>query len=112
MISINTGFTSPEKMTGLSVVSACSLGASRSELIASGLSGSIAARPVNLSALPVRERPVLVSDERPTEAPEAGVATAQALAYAFAATGAEAKKQTKHHTMWAFRGLEPWSDPA
>lgn len=31
---------------------------------------------------------------------------AQAHAYAFAATGAGAAKQT-HHTMWAFRGPEP-----
>ncbi|NEE43794.1 hypothetical protein G3M55_04120, partial [Streptomyces sp. SID8455] len=65
---------------------------------------------LSLPILPVvRER-----NERPIEAPAAAVAKdAQAQAYAFAAAGAGAKKQTQHHhTMWAFRGPEPWSDPA
>ncbi|MFE4368815.1 hypothetical protein ACFRMN_11350 [Streptomyces sp. NPDC056835] len=114
MISINASFIDTAKMTDLSVVSVCPLGFSRSELIASGLSGASAGRPAGLSALPVRKRVVEILDrnERPTKALEAGVAAAEAKAYAFAATGAEAKKQTQHHTMWAFRGLEPWSDPA
>jgi hypothetical protein len=82
-----------------------------------GLSAALAVRPVVLSGLPqsglpVRERTVLECDERPAKALEAGVAAAEAQAYAFAATGAETKTQTQHHTMWAFRGLEPWSDPA
>ncbi|MFJ5682855.1 hypothetical protein [Streptomyces sp. NPDC093099] len=112
MISIYASFISTAKMTDPSVVSVCPLGFSRSELIASGLSGASAVRPAGLSALPVRERVgnVLERNERPSEALEAGVA--EAKAYAFAATGAETKKQTQHHTMWAFRGLEPWSDPA
>nr|WP_237540669.1 hypothetical protein [Streptomyces sp. SID4917] len=92
-------------MTDRSVVSACSLGFSGSELIGSGLSGVFAVRPAALSGLPVGVR-----NERPTKALEAGVAAAAAKAYAFAATGAETK-QTQHHLMWAFRGLEPWSDP-
>ncbi|MFE4534322.1 hypothetical protein ACFRKB_04505 [Streptomyces scopuliridis] len=115
MISINASFISTAKMTDLSVVSVCPLGFSRSELIASGLSGASAVRPAGLlSALPVRKRAVnvLERNERPTKALEAGVAAAEAKAYAFAATGAGATKQTQHHTMWAFRGLEPWSDPA
>jgi len=38
---------------------------------------------------------------------------AQAQAYAFTAAGAGSRKQTtQHHLMWAFRGPEPWSDPA
>ncbi|MFI2312832.1 hypothetical protein [Streptomyces sp. CB00072] len=99
-----------QKMTDLSVVSACSLGLTRSaaaSLHATGLSGISAARPLSPASLPVtRER-----NERPIEAPAAAVAQAQA--YAFAAAGAGAKKQTQqHHTMWAFRGPEPWSDPA
>ncbi|WP_405984863.1 hypothetical protein [Streptomyces sp. NBC_00872] len=107
MISINrSNFVSTDKMTDPSVVSACSLGFSGSELIGSGLSGVSAVRPVSLSGLPVRER-----NERPTKALEAAVAKAAAKAYAFAATGAETKQQTQHHLMWAFRGLEPWSDP-
>jgi hypothetical protein len=75
-----------------------------------GLSGIRAVRPassVSLAGLPVRER-----NERPTKALEAAVA-AQAQAYAFTATGAGFRKQTtQHHLMWAFRGPEPWSDPA
>ncbi|MFD6474447.1 hypothetical protein ACFWEH_13220 [Streptomyces anulatus] len=102
-----------QKMTDLSVVSACSLGLTRSSvasLRATGLSGISAVRPLSLVSLPVtRER-----NERPIEAPAAAVAkAAQAQAYAFAAAGAGAKKQKQqHHTMWAFRGPEPWSDPA
>ncbi|WP_046502871.1 hypothetical protein [Streptomyces odonnellii] len=108
MISIkNINFVSTDKMTDRSVVSACPLGFSGSELIASGLSGFTAVRPAALSGLPAGVR-----DERPTKALEAGVAAAAAKAYAFAATGAETKRQTQHHTMWAFRGLDPWSDPA
>ncbi|MGW6285952.1 MULTISPECIES: hypothetical protein [unclassified Streptomyces] len=102
-----------QKMTDLSVVSACSLGLTRSSvasLRATGLSGISAVRPLSLVSLPVtRER-----NERPIEAPAAAVAkAAQAHAYAFAAAGAGAEKQTQqHHMMWAFRGPEPWSDPA
>ncbi|MFE4453366.1 hypothetical protein [Streptomyces sp. NPDC056796] len=101
------------KMTDPSVVSTCSLGLARSsELSLRGISASgvSAARLLPLAALPVRER-----NERPTQAPEAAVVKGQASAYAFAAAaaGAGAKKQTtQHHTMWAFRGPEPWSDPA
>ncbi|QNE75079.1 hypothetical protein F0344_11095 [Streptomyces finlayi] len=114
MISI----ISTSKVTDLSVVSAYSLGlacSSESLLRGTGLSGISAARPLSPAALlPVmRER-----NERPIEAPAAAVAKGQAPAYAFAAVGAGAKKQTtqhqttQHHTMWAFRGPEPWSDPA
>jgi hypothetical protein len=112
VISIDAGFISTAKMIDLSVVSGCLLGFSGSELTGSGLSGVLVGGAFGLPGLPTRERPVLARNERPTEAREAVVATAQAKAYAFAATGAEAKKQTQHHTMWAFRGLEPWSDPA
>ncbi|MEU0097441.1 hypothetical protein [Streptomyces sp. NPDC006267] len=101
-----------QKMTDLSVVSACSLGLTRSSvasLHATGLSGISAARPLSLASLPVTRE----CNERPIEAPAAAVAkAAQAQVYAFAAAGAGAKKQTQHHTMWAFRGPEPWSDPA
>ncbi|MFE2978945.1 hypothetical protein [Streptomyces sp. NPDC059258] len=101
-----------QKMTDLSVVSACSLGLTRSSvasLHATGLSGISAVRPLSPASLPVtRER-----NERPIEAPAAVAKAAQAQAYAFAAAGAGIKKQTQqHHTMWAFRGPEPWSDPA
>jgi hypothetical protein len=51
---------------------------------------------------------------RPTQAP-AVAAAAQAHAYAStcAANGAGEGRQKKQHlTMWAFRGLEPWRDPA
>ncbi|GAA2552473.1 MULTISPECIES: hypothetical protein [Streptomyces] len=104
MISINA--SSIVKMTDRSSVSLCMLGASNQ---GTGVSGIPAARPASSvapSALAVRER-----DERPTKALEAVVAQAQA--YAFAAAGAGFRKQTtQHHLMWAFRGPEPWSDPA
>ena len=107
MISINTSFISTVKMTDRSVVSLCMLGVSN---LGTGLSGIPAVRPasyVSLTGLPIRER-----NERPTQALEAAV-VAEAQAYAFAAAGAGSLKQTKqHHTMWAFRGPEPWSDPA
>jgi hypothetical protein len=108
VISINTSSISTVKMTDRSVVaSLCMLGASNQ---GTGLSGIRAVRPASSVApagLPVRER-----NERPTKALEAAVA-AQAKAYAFTATGAGFRKQTtQHHLMWAFRGPEPWSDPA
>lgn len=107
MISINTSSTSTVKMTDRSVVvSLCMLGASNP---GTGLSGIRAVRPassVSPAGLPVRER-----NERPTKALEA--VAAQAQAYAFTAAGAGFRKQTtQHHLMWAFRGPEPWSDPA
>jgi len=122
VISINESFISTVKMTDRSVVASCLLGFSN---LGTGLSGGIAAAAVRpessvlplslprpaLNVLPMRE--VNEGSERATKAPEA-VVTAQAQAYAFAAAGAGSKKQTKtqhHHTMWAFRGLEPWSDP-
>ncbi|MEU6677563.1 hypothetical protein [Streptomyces sp. NPDC046853] len=129
MISINDSFVSTAKMTDRSAVASCLLGFSNE---GTGLSGGIAAaaavRPESsvlpltlpriartaLNGLPMRE--VNEGSERATKAP-AAVVTAQAQAYAFAAAGAGAKKRTTqqqtqhHHTMWAFRGLEPWSDP-
>lgn len=112
MISIETSFVSTAKMTDLSVASLCSLGFSAAfqgtGLSGTGMPGIAAVLPASLpTGLPVRER-----NERPTKALEAGVAAAQAPAYAFAAASAETKQTTQHHTMWAFRGLEPWSHPA
>ncbi|MFD9905454.1 hypothetical protein [Streptomyces sp. NPDC059063] len=106
--SVSASFISTDKMTDRSVVASCLLGFSN---LGTGLSvGNAAVRPASSvapTALPIRER-----NERPTKASEA-VATAQAQAYALAAAGAGFRKQTtQHHTMWAFRGLEPWSDPA
>ncbi|MFZ4151267.1 hypothetical protein [Streptomyces pseudogriseolus] len=104
MISINT--STSVKLTDRSVVSLCILGVSNQ---GTGLSGIRAVRPASSLApagIAVRER-----DERPTKALEA--VAAQAQAYAFAAAGAGFRKQTtQHHQMWAFRGPEPWSDPA
>ncbi|MDX3691234.1 hypothetical protein PV726_12985 [Streptomyces europaeiscabiei] len=107
MISINTSFTSTVKMTDRSAVSLCLLGVSNLGTGLSVISGGRPASSVSLAGLPVRER-----NERPTRALEAAV-EAQAQAYAFAAAGAGFRKQTtQHHLMWAFRGPEPWSDPA
>jgi hypothetical protein len=107
-ININTSADSVNaaKLTDRSTVSSCMFGASTQ---GTGLSGIRVARPassVSLAGLPAGER-----NERPTKALEAVVAKAQA--YAFAAAGAGIRKQTtQHHLMWAFRGPEPWSDPA
>ncbi|WP_225803409.1 hypothetical protein [Streptomyces sp. NK15101] len=104
------GFVGTAKMTDRSVVSACSLGLSASALIGTGL--PVAGLPVTgfsgLGLVAAERR-----NERPTKALEAGVA-GKATAYGFAATGAGTQQQTTthHHMMWAFRGLEPWSDPA
>ncbi|MEW2633126.1 hypothetical protein AB0903_16085 [Streptomyces sp. NPDC048389] len=107
MININSSFVSTAKVTDHSVVSACSLGFS-SAFHGTGMSGIPAALPVSgLGGMPVRER-----NERPTKALEAGVAAAEAQTYAFAAASADTEQTTQHHTKWAFRGLEPWSDPA
>ncbi len=94
---------------------------------------------INTTTMSVTDRPVIVScllgsrpcgtgvsgvvpggserlggNGRPTQAP-AVAAKAQAYAYASAcaANGAGEGRQKKQHlTMWAFRGLEPWRDPA
>ncbi|WP_432191586.1 hypothetical protein [Streptomyces sp. bgisy027] len=108
MISINASSISNVKMTDRSVVaSLCMLGASNQGTGLSGIRAVLPASSVSLAGLPIRER-----NERPTKALEAAV-EARAHAYAFAATGAGFRKQTtQHHQMWAFRGPEPWSDPA
>ncbi|QHC25554.1 hypothetical protein [Streptomyces sp. GS7] len=101
------------KMTDLSVVAPCALGFS---LLGTGLSGSRrpsgteVARPAAVAVLTGSERTA-----RPTEAPEAAVAKASANSFAFAAAanGAESRQQYQtQHEMWAYRGLEPWRDPA
>jgi hypothetical protein len=104
VISINTSST--VKMTDRSSVSLCMLGVSNPGTGLSGIRAVRPASPIAPAGLPVRER-----NERPTKALEA--VAAQAQAYAFAATGAGFRTQTtQHHLMWAFRGPEPWSDPA
>ncbi|WP_043266005.1 hypothetical protein [Streptomyces sp. CT34] len=100
------------KMTDLSVVAPCALGFS---LLGTGLSGSGRLSGTEVARPAVA---VLTGSEctaRPTEAPEAAVATASANPFAFAAAanGAESRKQYQtQHEMWAYRGLEPWRDPA
>ncbi|MBD0706948.1 hypothetical protein BU197_00465 [Streptomyces sp. CBMA291] len=97
-------------MTDHSVVSTC---LPASALLGTGLPIAglpAAALPVTglsgLGAAAVREH----RNERPTKALEA--VAGEAMVYGFAATGAGTQQTTQHHhTMWAFRGLEPWSDP-
>ena len=53
--------------------------------------------------------------QRPATALEVAAAVAPAAAYAFAPAAAgvgDGSQKTKHNPMWAFRGLEPWRDPA
>ncbi|MEU4891372.1 hypothetical protein AB0B12_02695 [Streptomyces sp. NPDC044780] len=85
-------FINTIKMADRSVVATCLLGAA---LPGTGMSGANEAR----------------LSERPIQAP-AVAAAARAIAYAFAANGAESRAQQQHHKTWAFRRLEPWSYPA
>ncbi|MGW0392592.1 hypothetical protein ACWDYJ_17180 [Streptomyces sp. NPDC003042] len=103
------------KMTDRSVDASCLLGSV--SLRGTGLSAICADSPALLATLPVSER-----NERPTQAPVAVLEAQAHGAYGFAAAAGAASarfktQQTKttkqqHHLMWAFRGLEPWSDPA
>jgi hypothetical protein len=104
------------KLNDRSVIAACPLGMS---LPATGLISSL------LPVLPTRVR-----SERPTEAPAvatAAKAKAHAFTFAAATNGAGAgtaegaygangfangQQETQQYGKWAFRGLEPWSDPA
>jgi hypothetical protein len=104
------------KLTGHQAVFGCVPGGVR--LLGIGMSGAVAARP----AAAVRE--VRVVDERPIQAPAVAAA---ALIDAYDAPAATARnathgaapanqlfgqQKTQLHTMWALRGLDPWSDPA
>ncbi|MFI0939539.1 hypothetical protein [Streptomyces sp. NPDC021020] len=81
------------------------------------------------SVLPAAAPAARLRSERPTEA--SAVAAAQAKAYAFGSAAAAAgagtrtvigaagahgfgngQQKTQQYGKWAFRGLEPWSDPA
>jgi hypothetical protein len=58
---------------------------------------------------------VVGGNERPTKALAEAAVLAEGQAYAFipATNGAGGARQKKQHqTMWAFRGLKPWRDPA
>ncbi|MFI9628226.1 hypothetical protein [Streptomyces sp. NPDC052042] len=104
--------TKTNKMTDLSVVSASSFGLACPAAASLRGTGLSIVSPLSSASFPVRER-----NERPALAPAAAVAKDKAQAYAFAAVGAgveaDAKQQqTTHHTMWAFRGPEPWREPA
>ncbi|MFJ8229335.1 hypothetical protein ACIQ9E_05145 [Streptomyces sp. NPDC094448] len=100
--------------------SACSLGFSVSLLTVgrgvgkgTGVSGGLVAAAA--TSMPATGLRVLGLEriERPTSAPTAVAAKTQAKAYAFAAASAPTTTQNEQHlTKWAFRGLEPWSDPA
>lgn len=106
MISIINGSSTVRKMSDLPVVSLRNSGVPGR---GTGLSGMPAGRPAAcpaLADLAIRERGM-----RPTKALEAVVA--QARTYAFAAAGAGSLKQThQNHSTWAFRGPDPWSEPA
>ncbi len=96
------------KATGREVVRLCMSGGSR--LSGTGVSGAVAACP---AAVALRA----AAGERPIQAPAAAVAD-RTDAYATTVNVAGAGNQifghqkTQLHTMWALRGLDPWSDPA
>ncbi|WP_058046144.1 hypothetical protein [Streptomyces roseifaciens] len=112
-------FKTSNKMTDRPVIAARPLGFSFDSLRGTGLSGAGFAL-INGSAL-IGESSLInetsLINERPTKASAVkAAASAQAQAYALAATtngaGSVSTQQHQHHTMWAFRGLEPWRDPA
>ncbi|MEV0409949.1 hypothetical protein AB0I68_03835 [Streptomyces sp. NPDC050448] len=110
-------FITSNKMTDRSVAASCTLGSSSLlPLLGTGLSAICADSRALLAAPSAR----LASErnERPTQAPVAVLEAQAHGAYGFAAAAGagsqtQQTKQTKqqHHLMWAFRGLEPWSDP-
>lgn len=90
-------FIDTTSMSDRSVVPSCVLG---SRVDGTGLS---------------RVVPVPGAGERPATALEVAAAVAQAAAYAFVLAAAglgDGSQKPKHNPMWAFRGLEPWRDPA
>ncbi|GAB2920662.1 hypothetical protein [Streptomyces mayteni] len=81
-------------------------------LSGTGLSARAAVRPAVSAA--IREA---AASERPILAPAAVAVKAHMGAYVTAnAAGAGnqlfGQQKTQFHTMWALRGLDPWSDPA
>lgn len=97
-------FKTSSKMTDRPVVATRSLGitvGSLSLFQGTGLSTA--------GFAPVNVRPTKASAVR-------AAAAAQAQTYAIEATtngaGSLDAQQQQHLTMWAFRGLEPWRDPA
>ncbi|GLW16095.1 hypothetical protein Stsp01_28380 [Streptomyces sp. NBRC 13847] len=108
-------FIKTNKMTDLSVA-ACPLGTSLlgTGLFGTGLSGF--GRPSGTEVARSEFLTVLTRSERtarPTEAPAVAAVAASANAFASAAAnGAESRQQYQTHDMWAYRGLEPWRDPA
>ncbi|RBM11894.1 hypothetical protein [Streptomyces sp. PT12] len=98
-------------LVGLDSVRLCVPGGSR--LSGTGVSGAAAVR-----AAAAGSRAAL--SERPIPAPAAAVVAAEARVGAYATTadvsGARhqifGQQKTQLHTMWALRGLDPWSDPA
>ncbi|MFE2143262.1 hypothetical protein ACFXA3_16240 [Streptomyces sp. NPDC059456] len=110
-----TSFITTTKMTDRSVAASCTLGSSSLlPLLGTGLSAISADSP----ALQAAPSALLASarNERPTQAPVAVLEAQAHGAYGFAAAAGAGSKTTQtkqqHHLMWAFRGLEPWSDPA
>jgi hypothetical protein len=101
------------KLAGRKAVASCLPGAL--ELCGTGIPGAAEAR--------LAQRGLALASERPFQAPAA--VAAQASAYVPAANGADLQWSpggaifaggttfaAEHHTMRAFRGLQPWRDPA
>lgn len=103
--------TSTSKMTDRSVAASCLLGSV--SLRGTGLSAFAADSPALPASIPAGAG---ARNERPTKAlvAVAGAQTHGVYGFEAAAGAGSQTKQTKqhHHLMWAFRGLEPWSDPA
>jgi hypothetical protein len=98
-------------------------------VVAAALGMPSAATGLMCSPLPVAAPAARLRSERPTEASAVAAAQAKAFAFGFAAAAADAgnriaggaagahglgngQQKTQQYGKWAFRGLEPWSDPA
>ncbi|ONK11554.1 hypothetical protein [Streptomyces sp. MP131-18] len=91
------------KATGREVVRLCVPGGSR--LSGTGMSGVVVAHS---AAVALRA----AAGERPILAPVATDAYATTVNVAGAGHQIFGHQKTQLHTMWALRGLNPWSDPA
>lgn len=115
MISISTGSVSTVKLNDRVPASVRIPGFSAALLNGTGTSGVFETRPVSQAGpglSPLSERLRGSNGQRPTQALAADGAKAQACAYVRAAASAVTEQMKHHDEMWAFRGPQPWSDPA
>jgi hypothetical protein len=87
---------------------ACLPGGTR--LSGTGLSGAAATRPATIAVRDVDQRPIQAPAVVAAERFDAYGASAAAVANG-AGHQTFGQQKTRLHSMWALRGLDPWSDP-